>query len=163
MNININKALEHFKWKFNNGWKPTQTDITAYNSIAEFVEQKHSNQISDNQLFAKLYIKYYGELLQFYTASVFDKEPQKELHKILDTPIEDLIKEFTDKANFLECILKMKKAGINVEKHPRTLTDLQILKEKQSFKMEFLDNEMTEDEATDNLKMLINLALKEFN
>lgn len=159
--MTIKKAIEHFQFKLSNVWKPTQPDIEAYNSIIEFVEEKHNNQINNNQLFAKLYISYYAEIIKYYQASVFDKEPQKALHKILDTPIEQLINDFVKKVNDIEVSNKMKLAGINL-KHPILQTDQEKEKNLEIFRPEMLENELEYEEAKDNLTSLINLALNEY-
>lgn len=52
----INKAIEHFNWRFKNSWKPTQRDIEAYNSILEYKELQETKNLSQNELFAKLWI-----------------------------------------------------------------------------------------------------------
>lgn len=54
--MNINKALEHFKWKFENSWKPTKKDVEAFNSIVEYKEIQESKSLSENELLAKLWI-----------------------------------------------------------------------------------------------------------
>ena len=54
--MNINKALEHFEWKFKNSWKPTQKDVEAYNSILEYKAQQESYNLSRNENLAKLWI-----------------------------------------------------------------------------------------------------------
>ena len=67
--MTINKAINHFLWKLNpknKQWKATQNDADAINEIADFAQTKLSEQFNDNQLFAKLYITFYGELLKVY-------------------------------------------------------------------------------------------------
>lgn len=54
--MNINKALEHFQYKFKNNWKPTQKDIEAYNAIVEYRELQDSLNMSKNESLAKLWI-----------------------------------------------------------------------------------------------------------
>lgn len=56
MKMNINKALEHFQYKFKNVWKPTPKDIEAFNSIIEFKELCESKTMVENELFAKMFI-----------------------------------------------------------------------------------------------------------
>ena len=159
--MNIKRAIDHFRWKFQNIWKPTENDVEAINEIMKFVNEKHSKQLENNELFCKLYIKYYGELLKYYRASVFDKEPQKELHKLLDTPLENIIQEFTDTVNEIETFLKMEVAGIT-EGHKHCKSDKQLKSEKESFKVEMLEPELTFEQARDNLNSMINLALNRY-
>ena len=150
----VKKAVEHFLWKLdpkNNQWKATESDIKAIKQIAEFTEDKLKQQFADNQLFAKLYITFYGELLRYYNATVFDKEPQKALNKILDTPIEILIEKFVDKANLIEQTKEWFDEAGNL--HPRLSDTTAIKPEEES---------MTLNEATENLTAMINMALTKY-
>ena len=149
--MTIKKAIEHFEWKFTNKWKPTQADLDAYNTILKFVEDKHEQQYNDNQLFAKLYITFYGELIKYYNATVFDKEPQKALHQILDTSIQTIIQKFLDKANLQEQTIKH--STKNGFKHPKQVDTSDI--EPNAVSMSY-------DEAEENLKTMINLALNTY-
>ena len=54
--MNIEKALEHFEWKFKNTWKPTKRDVEAYNSIVEWKELQEGYNLSQNESLAKLWI-----------------------------------------------------------------------------------------------------------
>jgi hypothetical protein len=54
--MNINKALEHFKFKFQNSWKPTPRDIEAYNAIVEFKTLQETKNLSEHETLAKLWI-----------------------------------------------------------------------------------------------------------
>jgi hypothetical protein len=54
--MNINKALEHFQYKFKNSWKPTPKDIEAYNAIVDFKELQETKNMAENELLAKLWV-----------------------------------------------------------------------------------------------------------
>lgn len=54
--MNIEKALEHFEWKFKNHWRPTEKDIEAFNSIIEYKEIQQSKNMFENENLAKLWI-----------------------------------------------------------------------------------------------------------
>jgi len=149
--MTIKKAIEHFEWKFTNKWKPTEADLNAYNTILNFVKDKHEQQYNNNQLFAKLYITFYGELIKYYNATVFDKEPQKALHQILDTSIETLIQKFLDKANLQEQTIKH--STKNGFKHPKQVDTSDI--EPGAIAMTYA-------EAKENLTTMINLALNQY-
>lgn len=162
--MTIKRSVEHFLFKLNpknNIWKATKNDVEAINEIIKFVEEKHAKQLENNQLFAKLYISYYAEILKYYQATVFDNEPQKALHKILDTPIEQLINDFVKTANEIEVSNKMKLAGIEI-KHPQLVSEDQKKKEVEIFKLEMLEDEINYEEAKDNLTSLINLSLNTY-
>lgn len=149
--MTIKKALEHFEWKLSNSWTPTKKDIEAYNEIVEFTQTKLKQQYNDNQLFAKLYISFYGELLKYYDTTVFDSVPQNSLHKILDTPIETIIQKFLDKANLQEQTIEHRKA--NGIKHPRIVSTEDIKPDAEA---------MTYKEAEHNLTAMINMALTKY-
>lgn len=149
--MTIKKAIEHLAWKFKNSWKPTPKDIEAFNEVAEFTETQLTKQYNDNQLFAKLYITLYGELLKYYNSTVFDKEPQKAIHQILDTPIETLIKKFVDKADLIEQTKEWFDQAGNT--HPR-------LSDTSSINPEAIS--MTYDEAVENLTTMMNMALTKY-
>lgn len=55
--MNIEKALSHFEWKFRNNWKPTETDVKAYNSILKFKRYHEQQTLQNNTLLAKLWIE----------------------------------------------------------------------------------------------------------
>ena len=149
--MTINKAIQHFQFKFKNNWNPTEKDIEAYNQIVEFTEAKLKQQYNENQLFAKLYISFYGELIKYYDTTVFDNTPQKALHKILDTPIETIIQKFLDKANLQEQTIEHRKT--NGIKHPRIVSTEDIDLDAEA---------MTYKEAEDNLNAMINMALTKY-
>ena len=149
--MTIKRAIEHFGWRFENGLNPTENDIEAYNTIVRFVKDKHEKQYNNNQLFGKLYISFYGELLKYYNSTVFDKEPQKALHQILDTSIETIIHKFLSKANLQEqTINHTTKNGF---KHPKQVDTSDI--EPDAIAMKYV-------EAEENLKQMINLALNQY-
>lgn len=151
----IKDAVNHFLFKLNpknNIWNATERDKQAIDKIIEFVEDKHKNQFNDYQLFAKIYISFYGELLRFYECTVLDSEPQKAIHKILDTPLEDLIKKFIDKHKDVETALSVPKE--HRYKHPLQLKELG-LEYKEAEKLDYQETE-------DNFKSLINLAINSF-
>lgn len=153
--MTISRAINHFLWKFNpknNQWKATERDQEAINTIIEFTEKKHSQDFVNQELFAKLYITFYGELLKFYDATVFDKTPQKALHKILDTPIETIIEKFVDKANLQEQTVEYRSK--NKTLHPQ---------EGHTETIEPFAEAMTVEDATENLTAMINLAINEYS
>ena len=148
----VKKAIEHFIYKLdpkNNIWKATETDIKAIKLIAEFTEEKLNQQFNDNQLFAKIFVSFYGELLKYYESTVFDIEPAKELNKMLDMSFDRLVDKFIEKHYNIELALQIPKK--DRYKHPTELKRLGYdIKD-----VERLDKETT----TDQLKVMINMAL----
>jgi len=54
--MDIEKALSHFKWKLKEKWKPTETDIKAYNAIVKYKQQQEKETLKNNEALAKLWI-----------------------------------------------------------------------------------------------------------
>ena len=148
----IKKAIDHFIFKLdpkNNIWKASETDIKAIKIIAEFTEEKLNQQFNDNQLFAKIFVSFYGELLKYYESTVFDIEPAKELNKMLNIPFDRLVDKFIEKHYNIELALQIPKK--DRYKHPAELKRLGYdIKD-----VERLDKETT----TNQLKVMINMAL----
>lgn len=151
------KALEHIIWRFENSIKnnkpinPSENDLKAINKLSQSYTDKKNENINNNTLFAKLYIVFYGELLKYFDSTVFDNTPQKALHKILDTPIQNIIHKFINKANLQEqTIVHNTKNGF---KHPKQVDTSDIEPNATA---------MTYQEAEDNLTSLINLALNQY-
>jgi hypothetical protein len=95
MKFSIEKAVQRFGWNIKQGrLKANENDINAFNTIVDYVKEKQSSQIIDQELFAKLYIHVYGQFLIHYNSDVFNQEPKKELNKILFRSLDDCISEF---------------------------------------------------------------------
>jgi hypothetical protein len=155
-----NNALKHFEWKFKNHWKPTQKDVDAYNTLYKYVKDTSEKQLKENELFAKLYIFLYGEFLVYYRQTVFDKTARKELNRILDTPMSEIVERFVKIANDQETFDRMKEAGIDIDKHPVLKSDEE--NEREKFTKEMLEPVMTIDEAYTNLNAMVVNAINAF-
>ena len=55
--MKINQALNHFKWKLENKWSPTEKDLEAYNSLIDYVEFQNGVNLEQNEALAKLWIE----------------------------------------------------------------------------------------------------------
>lgn len=99
--MKIEKSVQRIGWRLGQKkpFTPNQNDIEAYNEIVEYVVNTQKDQLMKNQLFGKLYIYVYGQFLRYYKATVFDEIPQKELHKLLDKPLRNIIEDFKDLLN----------------------------------------------------------------
>jgi len=168
---NIKKAINRITWRIGgNGWKANQNDADAINFIIDFVNVKHKEQINNHQLFAKLYIYVYGQFLSLYDATVFDDIPQKELHRILDKPLEQIIEDFTRQLNNSDKYSFYKELGLS-KKHPLTMTDqekksdMKILEavKNDKEKLESFITEIWDYEAVkENLEFQINNAINKY-
>jgi len=157
--MKLKQALNRIVWRVKSIKNANNTDIEALKTLIEFIE--NTDKINDYSLFAKIYVTFYGELLQYYKTSVFDPSPQKDLHRLLDQSWERTVEKFVKKANDMEVYVRFKEAGIS-DKHPMLKTDEEKKKDLQKFQLEFTDPIMTYEEAEQNLKALINLALNKY-
>ena len=157
--MKLKEALNRIVWRVKSIKNANNTDIEALKTLIEFIE--NTDKINDYSLFAKIYVTFYGELLQYYKTSVFDPSPQKDLHRLLDQSWERTVEKFVKKANDMEVYVRFKEAGIS-DKHPMLKTDEEKKKDLQKFQLEFTDPIMTYEEAEQNLKALINLALNKY-
>lgn len=130
--MTIKKAIDHFNFKFDKVWKPTQYDVDALITIIEFVEDKHKKQIQDYHLFAKLYIVVYAQYLDRYKTTVFDDIPKKELNKLLDKPLDFFLNLFTQRLNESELYSLFDELNINMD-HPALKSDK--IKDKETNKL----------------------------
>ena len=69
--MDIEKAIDHFTWKFKNSWKPTKKDIEAFNAILDFKEHTESVNLQKNDSLAKLWIH---QLILFARSGSYDGE-----------------------------------------------------------------------------------------
>ena len=89
--MNINKAIEHFKFKFTNVWKPTQKDVEAFNSILDFKDIQESRNLNENESLAKLWI---FTMIRLNTIRGYDgKECIKQIDDILKIDLYEWVKE----------------------------------------------------------------------
>jgi hypothetical protein len=83
--MNIEKALDHFEWKFKNT-KVSEKDIEAYNAILEWKELQEQQTLQRNESLAKLWIERFVVLsrTKSYTAersiNVIDESLKKSVY-----------------------------------------------------------------------------------
>jgi len=108
--MNIDKALEHFKWKMQNKWKPTETDIEAYNSIIEYKEQQESVNLQQNESFAKLWIH---QLMLLSNTNMYDGQ---RAIQVIDEILEESVYDWCMKLK--EQLPMMRFKSVALEKYP---------------------------------------------
>ena len=149
--MNIIKALDRIGWRFGlNNKKPfpvNQNDIDAFNSIAEYVDRTNKQQFQDNELFAKLYIMAYAKMVEHFKTDIFDKEPRKQMMKLLDRPMEMIIQDFTDRLNDSEMYFMVEQVIGGVLKHPIALSEEQMGTNIEKIKEAFRND--------DNVKVIV--------
>ena len=112
--MQIDKALDRLRWRFTSRKQfiPNKGDIEAFNSVVEYVETNRKELKRADILYNKLYVWAYRQHLAHYKASVFDKIPQVELHKLLEKPLAVHVQEFTDFLNDQEIYSAFDIAGV---------------------------------------------------
>ena len=154
--MTIIKSIEHFRYKLINTWKATKHDKDAFDTIANFVNDKHNQQLKQNELFAKLYIFAFSYYMKRYNCSVYDSLAQKELHKFLDKPLAEFIGRFTDVINDIDLNSIYKEKGLELKHHlSYTPEELEIYKTINFEAWKFED-------VQDILLQQINNAINEF-
>lgn len=140
--MNISKSVSRLKWRFSQGnsFKPNQTDIDCFNELIKYAGEKEKQQLIDNQLFGKMYIYLFTQFVKYYKCTVEDSTPQKELHKLLDKNIKQIVEEAKDDLNLndMENIIK-------------TEDDLENYKP------------LTYDECAENFRIMINAAINTYS
>ncbi|MEX1383697.1 hypothetical protein [Lutibacter sp.] len=120
--MKIKEAQNRIFWRFGgngnkNPFPINETDIEAFNTISDYIEEKEKNQINDYELFAKLYIVLLKQQLQHYKTTVFDGIPRNGIQRVLDKPLYQLVDEFKDFLNQSEMYTLFREAGDDL-KHP---------------------------------------------
>lgn len=115
--MTIGRAVNRLVWRFEQGkpFQPNLEDGEALNTIVEFVGEAKGEHLHTNRLFAKCYISLYKIMLEHYGATIFDKTPQQQLHKFLDTPLEEHFRRFTDYLNTCELYKAIEKPDPKLE------------------------------------------------
>ena len=158
------KALEHFKFKFSKTWKPTKTDIEALNCLIDYVDKTNKQRFRDNDLFAKLYIMVFAQFIDKYKTDIYDDIPQKELHKLINTPIEAFLVRFTERLNKNEAHILMERKGW-LKTHPieDAIDGISYAEDLKNLLPEelamFEERDWDKDKVTDQLVLQINEVL----
>lgn len=174
--MTISSAVDKFIWRFKNDkrhnrWNITESDVEALNTIIDFVQQTHKQQLQSNILFAKLYIMVYAQYLQKYNATVFDEIPQKEFHKLLSKPLEVFIRRFMDRMNESEMYEVFKESNVDLDMHPQLKTKEEHQEENERLaealkdpnkKEQFCGQVWEYETVKEALEHQINLAINAF-
>lgn len=110
--MDINKAIQHFKYKLTNSWKPTKFDIEAYNAILEYKELQESINISKNESLAKLWIH---QLMLLSNTNCYNGERSIQ---VIDEILEKSVYEWCLKLK--EQLPMMRFNSIGLDKYPLT-------------------------------------------
>ena len=92
--MNIDKALEHILWKFNNVTPPTEADLESYNAILDYKQAQEDITLTNNENLAKMWV---NTLMTLSMTNTYNAEQCiQEIDKILETSVYDwclLLKE----------------------------------------------------------------------
>ena len=121
MNYDLKKYVDRFQWRFSkdeNGnfkqFKPNYKDVEAINNIFEWINRQKKETLKNNVLFAKLFIYFLNQNIRHYETTVLDEFPQKEITKILRTPLHLFYKAFYEDIKFNQ-INKLSKENTSEE------------------------------------------------
>lgn len=132
--MNINKALDRFKWRFKNGWKINETDLEAYNAIVEYKELQESISLEKNSSLAKLFM--HQLILLNQTEMYSAQRAIQVIDEILEKDTYDWIKELTEQTNIMRF-----NTVIGTEEYKQALNENKIEKAKNIARETMKDNE----------------------
>jgi hypothetical protein len=85
--MNIDKALEHIKWKFDNVAPPTLKDLESFNAILDYKEKQEDINLEQNENLAKLWVHTLTTLA--YTKTYNAEQCINEIDNILKISVYD--------------------------------------------------------------------------
>lgn len=101
MSYDIKKAAERLAFRFkqdeignSTSFRPNRDDVAALETIFGWIDRQKKETISNNTLFAKLYIYFFNQQIRYFETDSLDMICQKELSKLLDTPLDVYYKAF---------------------------------------------------------------------
>jgi len=98
--FNLEKSVQRMQWRFrkeNNefvSFKPNKQDVEALNCFFNWINQQKKESLTDNSLFAKLLVYVYTLKIRENQTHALDDIPQKEVSKILDSPLSVIFQSF---------------------------------------------------------------------
>lgn len=144
----IKKAAEKLLWRFNSkkGFTPNENDKSSLNTLLNWINKEKENRLKDNLKFAKLFIYVFNQNIRHYQTDVLDKEPQKELSRLLNIPIEIYYERFYEEIRTVQL-----KKMIN-----------RVKKENGNFTKQELEDYFDKDFVKEQLNHMITEALNRF-
>ena len=96
--------VKRLVWRFNqpSAFRPNETDINALAGIIETCKDVEKGSVLGNKAFYKLYAHVYMKFCLYYHTTPDDKIPQKELNKLLDRSLHDIMREFAREMDLIE-------------------------------------------------------------
>lgn len=164
--LTIEKALQRIHWRASaqQNYKPNPNDIDAVNFMVEWVNREKTKSLHTHQLFAKIYVIYFTELLNHFKDV---DEAQREIHQKLSEPIEVHTSYFRRVFNLIHTDKIIKKLGLKIDvwynktKEERE-RESDVLQENQSYFLEQL-NKWTQEEINQSLENQITEAINRYD
>lgn len=156
--MKLREAISRYRFQVTNGNKPNETDIQAFNVIAEHLQQTQEKTIQENLLFAKLYTFVLENFVINYNNVDF---ANKELNKILSEPIDLRIEYLTKRLQTME-VTQVFADPMLVGKSGEELKE--IFKRYPKFEQDFLTcyEWWSKDNVISHLNTQINLSIQKF-
>lgn len=111
--MKIEKALEHQKWRLQNG-KPTERDIEAYNSILRWKKTQEKRNTKQNENFAKLWVH---QLILLSDTKMYSGERCIQvIDEILRKPVYEWVVLLKEKLSIMRFKAVLSDNGVNIPK-----------------------------------------------
>ncbi len=172
----LNQAFKRLAWRLNpdkNGntkpFKPNEQDVLALKNIAGWIDRQRSENVYNNQLFAKLYIHRLREIIRAYKSDILEDINQKELSKLLDYPLEFFYKAFHQDLynNQLNNLLeRIEKGELTVKNDVHNSQLIPVSGDSPQFSTlnsQLFEREYTEEHVKIHLNEMIAEALNRFS
>ena len=78
-------------------FKVNESDFKTFLDVVKYIDIQREEKVAKNTLFAKMYIYHLNQLIDTYDTDVLENIPQKELSKLLDTPLDNFFQSFHNK------------------------------------------------------------------
>lgn len=162
--MTIDIALHEIYNKVADDTESTNEQIEAVNTLVDWINSQKKSYLENHKLFAKVYILYFGQLLNHYRDVEF---AQKELHKSLSDSVPHHAEWFRIIFNSIETEKYSKSIGLS-DKHPALKTpeekeaDLKIVQANQSEFLQHL-NLWDSEKINESLSNQISEAINKFS
>jgi len=162
--MTIDIALHELYNKVADDPDSTHEQITAVNTLVDWINGQKKSYLENHKLFAKVYILYFGQLLNYYRDVEF---AQKELHKSLSDSVPHHAEWFRIIFNSIESEKFNKSIGLSnkhnlLQTYEEREADLKIVQANQS---EFLRhiNKWDSDKIIESLNNQISEAINKYS
>jgi hypothetical protein len=164
--MNIDKALDHFKFKLKNVWNPTEADVDAINSIMDYVEIQQSKSMSENESLAKLWMH---QMILLNTCNLYSAERSIQV-----------IDEILDKSVYEWCLRLRNEIGVmrfnalSLQSDSRVSKDIlsrsytqkiisDIINKKETELLKELQTEISEDKIIKFVEKQVNRIINKYD